>query len=123
MSSGFSRLERIAQLLQRELSILIQHSIDDPRLPKWISISAVHISPDLRFAKIYFTVLKDDPEKTAKILNGMAGFLRKNLASKIKLRVLPNLHFVYDESVAYGERLSRLIDKIDAGDSDKDDNL
>ena len=120
MNPGFSRLERVTQLLQRELSMLIQQNVDDPRLPKWVSISAVQVSRDLAHAKIYFTVLEESPEQTAKVLNSISGFLRKLLASKINLRVMPQLHFVYDESVTYGERLSRLIDKVNPGE--REDN-
>ena len=99
-------------MMQRELAQLIQHEIRDPDLPGIITLSAVKVAKDLSHAKIYFTALDGDPIKTAKGLNESAGFLRMLLAKAMTLRTVPQLHFVYDESVEYGRRLSRLIDDV-----------
>lgn len=143
------RIERVAALIQQQLSYLIQHEINDPSLPKFITITAVKLSLDLSYAKVYFTLLTNTPKQVfdtqdsaqageinyvpqssrtyketqqdnnlqvASSLNEAAWFLRHALAKSIKLRQVPKLHFVYDNSVEYGRRLNNLIDlanKID----------
>ena len=123
MSNDFKRTDRIAEMMQRKLSQLIQQEIKDPRLPSFVTISAVKVSADLSHAKVYFTVFNDDIEQTAAILNSAASYLRSALARTVKLRTVPQLHFVYDESIEYGRHLSRLIDDLNPPDkdSDKDD--
>ena len=120
MSSHFKRTDRIAEMMQRQLAQIIQQEIKDPRLPRFITISAVTVTRDLGHAKVYFTVFNDEPAETATILNTAASFLRSALAKTLTLRTVPQLHFIYDESVAYGKRLSRLID--DVNDTEQDDS-
>ncbi len=119
MSNDFKRTDRIAEMMQRKLAQLIQQEIKDPRLPNLITISAVKVARDLGHAKVYFTVFNDDPVQTAMILNTAASYLRSALAKTVTLRTVPQLHFIYDESIEYGKRLSRLIDEVN--DSEKDD--
>lgn len=111
MSSHFKRADRIAEEIKRKLAGLIPKEVKDPRLTGLITISAVKLSADLSYAKVYFTVFNDDKENARVILNAAAGFLRSILARSMSLRTVPELHFIYDESIEYGERLSRLIDK------------
>lgn len=118
MSNNFKRTDRIAEMMQRKLAQLIQQEIKDPRLPSLITISAVKVARDLGHAKVYFTVFNDDPKQTEVILNTAASYLRTALARSITLRTVPQLHFVYDESIEYGKRLSRLID--DVNDTEED---
>lgn len=119
----FSRTDRIAGTILRELSILLQTEIKDPRLPKFVTISEVTVTKDLSHAKVYFTVLNEDKELTLDVLNRSAKYLRGRLAKLIKLRTIPELHFVYDESVEYGKRISKIIDEIvPDNDSDEDQN-
>lgn len=118
MSKDFKRTDRVAEMMQRKLSQIIQQEIKDPRLPAFITISAVKVSADLGHAKVYFTVFNDDVEQTAAILNAAASYLRSALARSVKLRTVPQLHFVYDESIEYGRRLSRLIDEVNPSDTD-----
>ncbi|WP_419419586.1 30S ribosome-binding factor RbfA [Legionella sp. D16C41] len=112
MSNNFKRTDRIAEMIQRKLSQIIQQEIKDPRMPAFVTISAVKVSADLGHAKVYFTVLNSDVEQTAQILNTAASYLRTALARTINLRTVPQLHFVYDESLEYGRRLSKLIDDV-----------
>ncbi|MCC5014669.1 MULTISPECIES: 30S ribosome-binding factor RbfA [Legionella] len=118
MSKDFKRTDRVAEMMQRKLSQIIQQEIKDPRLPAFITISAVKVSADLGHAKVYFTVFNDDVEQTAGILNAAASYLRSALARSVKLRTVPQLHFVYDESIEYGRRLTRLIDEANPSDTD-----
>lgn len=118
MSNDFKRTDRVAEMMQRKLSQLIQQEIKDPRLPHFVTVSAVKVAADLSHAKVYFTVLSGEIKQTADILNSAASYLRTALARSIKLRTVPQLHFIYDESVEYGRRLSRLIDEANPSGND-----
>ncbi len=118
--SNFKRTDRIAEMIQRKLAQIIPQEVRDPRLKGIITISAVKVAADLGHAKIYFTIFNDDRVLAQTVLNAAAGYLRSALARSITLRTVPQLHFIYDESIEYGERLSRLIDK--ANELNPDDN-
>ena len=110
MKKGQGRPQRLGDLIQREVSELIRMEVRDPRVGM-ITITSVDVSPDITHAKIFFTVL--EKEKLPATLEGLkrsAGFLRAQLAKRIKMYTTPELRFVYDESVERGDRLSRLID-------------
>lgn len=112
----FSRLDRIADQMQRELAVMIQREVKDPRLDAMITVSGVKVSKDLGYADVYVTVLgkEDNSEIIAEnmaILKQAAGFLRGRIGQSIKLRVIPQLRFHYDESVQRGQYLSSLIER------------
>lgn len=121
MSTAYSRTDRIAEMMQRKLAQIIRLEIKDPRLPNFLTISAVNVTKDLGHAKVYFTVLNGDPVQTTAILNAASSYLRTALARTISTRTVPQLHFIYDESIEYGERLSRLIDDVNPPDEHSDD--
>ena len=123
MAKDFSRTRRIGEQMQRELAILIQQEIQDPRLGM-VTVSAVEVSRDLAHAKVYITVLDDQQHDVAtslEVLNRAGGFLRHELGRRMTLRTLPALHFVYDESMARGNALSRLIDEAVKSDKPSDE--
>jgi ribosome-binding factor A len=108
--------------MQRELAALIRTEIKDPRLGM-VTVSAVQVSRDLSHAKVFISVLGDAEAKqlSLQILNKAAGFLRHALGQQMIVRNVPQLHFVYDESIERGSRLSALIDaavKSDQHDGD-----
>ncbi|MGL6036126.1 MAG: 30S ribosome-binding factor RbfA [Legionella sp.] len=121
MSNNFKRTDRIAEMIQRKLAQIIPQEVRDPRLKGFITISAVKVAADLGHAKVYFTVFNDDKELAAAILNAAASYLRSALARSITLRTVPQLHFIYDESIEYGEQLSRLIDKVNVTPPENDE--
>ncbi len=123
MSNGYKRTDRIAELIRRKLAQIIQMELKDPRLPGFVTVSAVKLSADLSHAKVYFTVLNDDRELALSVLNSASSFLRTSLARTVKLRTIPQLHFVYDESIEYGHRLSRLIDEANPESNEDDEAL
>ena len=107
-SSG--RPQKLADLIQRELADLIAREMRDPRVGM-LTITSVDVSPDLSHAKVFFTLLDQKQlEETLRGLKRSAGFLRSQLAKRIKLYTTPEIRFAYDESVERGDRLSRLID-------------
>jgi ribosome-binding factor A len=118
MKKQFKRTDRVAEFLQRELSQLIQLEIKDPRLPQFVTISSVNVSADLNYAKVYFTLLAGDKHQTTIILNNAASYLRSLLAKVMKMYTVPQLSFVYDESLEYGRHLSKLIDEANPNDGE-----
>jgi ribosome-binding factor A len=107
---GQGRPQKLGDQIQRELSELLARQLRDPRVGM-VTITSVDVSPDFSHAKVFFTILeKDKLEDTLHGLRRAAGFLRSQLASRIKLYITPELRFEYDESVERGDRLSRLID-------------
>ena len=110
MKKGQGRTQRLGDLIQRDLSELIRLELRDPRVGM-LTITSVDVSPDMSHAKVFFTMLdKDKLEDTLHGLKRSAGFLRSQLAKRIKMYTTPELRFEYDESVERGDRLSRLID-------------
>ncbi|MCQ4296724.1 30S ribosome-binding factor RbfA [Pseudomonas stutzeri] len=120
MAKEFSRTQRIGDQMQRELALLIQREIKDPRLGL-VTITAVDVSRDLSHAKIFITIMGQDDDQEAvkgnlRILNDAAGFLRMQLGKSMKLRAVPQLHFNYDASIRRGVELSSLIERAVAED-------
>lgn len=122
MAADFKRTDRIAEFIMRELSVLIQRGVKDPRLPKFVTITTVKVSKDFSHAKVYFTAFGSDAQEVLQILNGASGYLRTLLAKSMKLRIVPELHFVYDESIEYAKHLSRLIDEVNPPTENSEDN-
>jgi ribosome-binding factor A len=113
MSDG-GRAERIGAELLRELAVLLRTEVKDPRIGS-VTLQEVRVSRDLAHAKVYFTCFPLDQcgEEQEQVLNGaLAGFLRRALARRVRLRTVPQLHFVHDTSVLEGERLAALIDSV-----------
>ena len=116
MPFEFHRSTKVAGLIGKELALLIQHYLQDPRLGL-VTISDVKVSRDLSFADVYFTVLpKDESNVAERVLIGAAGFLRRELSSRISLRIIPKLRFHYDNTGEIGARLADAIDKAVASD-------
>jgi len=109
MKAPSKRTLRVAELIQRKLAQLIQVECKDPRLPSWITISAVDVSADFSYAKVYFTVLQSDPQQALSALNAASSFLRSQLAKTLTIRIVPQLVFVHDESLEYGRRMNAII--------------
>ncbi|MHB1591357.1 MAG: 30S ribosome-binding factor RbfA [Sulfuricella sp.] len=117
MGKAFLRTGRVAEQIQRELAELIQMEVKDPRVGM-VTLTGVEVTQDYAHAKVYFTTMKSAeqaPEAQAG-LEHAAGFLRSQLAHRMKLRIMPQLHFIYDISVEHGVRLSQLIDEAVSSD-------
>jgi ribosome-binding factor A len=112
--SDGGRAERVGAELLRELALLLRSEVRDPRLGP-VTLQEVRVSRDLAHAKVYFTCFPLDEcgDEQVKLLNGaLAGFLRHELSRRVRLRTVPQLHFVHDTSVREGERLAALIDSV-----------
>jgi ribosome-binding factor A len=110
MAKSYARVDRIGDLVLREVARFLQRETNDPRLRE-VSLTGVKVSRDKSKAKIYFTVFdKDTAPEVQKVLNKAAGFYRSLLAKSSMLRHTPVLDFEYDASILYGAELSQLID-------------
>lgn len=115
-SHGFSRSERVAEQIRRDLAVLIRERVKDPRVGM-VTLLDVQVSKDLGHAKVWFDVLDAEQAEVAEeTLNHAAGFLRRELGRGLKLRVTPELRFFYDDTQIKGNTLSALIDKAVADD-------
>jgi ribosome-binding factor A len=123
---GFSRSDRIAEQVRRELTDLLRSEVKDPRLAPHLSLMTltdVEVSTDYSHAKVFYTTLGDESAKNelSKGLERLAGFLRRELGKRIRLHHTPQLHFAFDSSVERGTHLSQLIDAAVASDQKSDD--
>lgn len=113
MAKDYSRTDRVGQQYQREIAMILQREIKDPRV-SMVTVSEVEVSRDLAYTKVFVTFFNDEPEqiKTAlKVLNDAAGFIRSLLGKRIRARIIPELRFVHDPSLNEGIRMSRLVDE------------
>ncbi len=118
MPRDFKRTDRVGSQMQRELAELIRTELQDPRLGM-VTLQEVRVVRDFSQAKVFFTALGGelDPRSVAIVLNQAAPFLRHELGRRIKLRTIPALKFVYDESIDRGARLTALIEDAVEQDS------
>ncbi|CAJ1806176.1 30S ribosome-binding factor RbfA [Aeromonas jandaei] len=113
MAREFSRTRRVGQQIQREIALILQREVKDPRIGM-VTVSDVEVSRDLNYAKIYVTFLQleNDAERInegLKALTEAAGYIRSLLGSAMRLRVVPELRFFYDQTLVEGMRLSNLV--------------
>ncbi len=108
------RLQRVNELLLRELSDLIQHHLNDPRVAMMTSVTEVDTSQDLHYSKVYVSVMGAEQERrdTMAALTAASKFLQRMLKDRVTLRYIPNLHFVSDTSIERGARLQELIKQV-----------
>lgn len=117
MKRQSQRAQRVADQIQRELADLIANGVKDPRVGR-VTLTAVDVSADLSHATVRFTHLagKEHAAEAVAALKRTAGFLRSELSHRLDLYSVPQLHFVYDDSIESGMRLSQLIDDAVAAD-------
>ncbi len=113
---SFNRLDRIKEEVKREMSAIIRE-LKDPRIAPMTSVVAADVSKDLKYAKIYISVMGTDEEKknTLAALKSATGFIKKEIGSRLDLRCVPQPSFVIDASIDYGMHINELINKINDG--------
>jgi len=120
MPKEFSRSQRVAEQIRRELAELIRLEVKDPRVG-FITLTDVEITPDYAHAKVFFTSMTGE-QGLDEILVGLrraSGFLRRELGRRVRIHTLPELHFQYDASVERGSRMSQLIDQVVREDDER----
>ncbi len=124
MGKDFSRTDRVAHQLQKEIALILQREVKDPRIGM-VTVSDVQISRDLAYAKVFVTFLTVDeqaPTESLKALNEASGYIRSLVGKAIRLRITPELTFVFDESLTEGIRISNLVSKAVRSDNERRDD-
>lgn len=116
------RQGRINDEMQKEISEILRE-VKDPRVSgAFISITGVEATPDLKFAKVYYSVLMGDKKEIGKGLKSSAGYIRGQLARRINLRMTPELSFFEDNSIAYGAHISKILSGIEISKEDDEND-
>lgn len=119
------RLGRISEEVRRVVSEVIANNLKDPRVNPMTTVTKVEVTRDLRYAKIYISVLGDEKEKqeTVEGLENAKGYIRREIGSRIDLRYAPEPMFYLDESIEKGIYMSKLIDEVNKNSNYKEDNM
>ncbi len=121
MAREFSRSQRVAQEMQKELAIILQREIKDPRLVM-VTVSGVELSRDLAYGKVFVTFLNDDEEAVKEglaALSDATGYIRILLGKAMRLRIVPELTFAYDSSLVDGIKMSSLVSRVIKSDNER----
>lgn len=106
------KIERLNHAFQEEISMILMTEIKDEDI-KFVTITGVETTSDLGLAKVYFTVLDDTKkEQTLEALKGAASFIRGELSKRVEIRHTPELKFIYDTSIEYGNHIEKIIEQI-----------
>ena len=106
------RIKRLNHAFMEGISMILMEEVRDEDL-KFVTITGCDITNDLSYAKVYFTVLdKDKKEKVLEDINNASSFIRGKLSERIEIRHTPELKFIYDDSIEYGEKIEKIIDKL-----------
>lgn len=112
------RIERLESTFQEELSMILMTEVKDEDI-RFVTITGCDITSDLSFAKVYVTILEEEKKKEIlEKLNNAAAFIRGKLSERVEIRHTPELKFVYDDSIAYGEKIEKIIDEIHEKEND-----
>ena len=124
MAREYARTDRVGQQIQKEIAVILMREIKDPRL-SMTTVSAVELTRDLAYAKIFVTFFNDNADEIKESLDVLAeaeGYIRSLLGKRLRARIMPHLRFVYDSSMSEGVRMSALVDKAVASDKKSDDS-
>ncbi|MGB4610846.1 MAG: 30S ribosome-binding factor RbfA [Saccharofermentanales bacterium] len=113
------RSDRVGEEIKKVVAELIQNEIEDPRLPDFTTVTAVEVTRDLSYATIYVSALGDGEQITAtlNVMESAKKFIRYRIGQEIRLRNVPEIRFKYDNSIAEGNRMSKIIDEVIARDN------
>jgi len=108
------RVERLSKAIQQEISRLLEKDINDPRLSSLISITAVALSEDLRHARVYVSMLGDEEARTQALkgFEAASKFIKKEVATNLRMRVAPDFIFSYDDSIERGSEVLKLLQDV-----------
>ena len=110
---SFKRADRVADLIKAEISDILLKEVNDPQVRE-VTVTDVKVTDDLRQAKVFFVRIGENicNEETTKGLQRATGFLRRELGKRLRLRYVPEIKFIFDESFEYGDHINRLLAEI-----------
>ena len=122
MNKNTNRLGRVNEELKKELSQIINYELKNPDVTGMVSVTKVKVTPDLKYAKVYVSVLNSkNLKKTLQGLKDSSGFMRSRIAKIVNLRITPELVFEYDDSIVYGEKIDAILKEIKEKENKKQD--
>jgi ribosome-binding factor A len=115
------RIRKVEIDLKREISFIINNKIKDPRIG-FITITDTKLSPDYKWLDVFVSVMGDkrETEESLKALDRCCGFIKRNLPKKLRLKSMPSIKFLYDESIDEGMKISRILDRLDKDKRDQE---
>lgn len=121
---GYQRIDRISEEVRREVDAIIRGELGDPRVAGTFSVTRAEVTGDLRYAKIYVSVLEDDRrEPLIAALKNAKGFIRRELGRRMIIRYTPELIFVSDNNIAYGVHIAEVLSEVGASGKREEDTL
>src|SRR4030042_3525928 len=109
----YKRSQRVSDLLREEIADIAIHRLKDPRIG-FITITGVDVTDDIKMAKIFVSVLKNEDKKTTlDILNSAKSFIRSELSKRLRMKSIPSIEFMLDSSIEYGDKIDKLLKKIE----------
>jgi len=110
---NYKRADRVGDVVRAEISNMVLKDLKDPRIGM-VTITRVKISDDLKTAKVFFSVIGDekDREKSKQGLERASGFIKRELGKRLRLKYLPDIKFIWDDSIEYGIRISKMLEKL-----------
>ena len=124
MAREYARTDRVGQQIQKEIAVILMREIKDPRL-SMTTVSAVEVTRDLAYAKVFVTFFNDNADEIKASLEVLAeaeGYIRSLLGKRLRARIMPHLRFIYDSSMSEGVRMSALVDQAVASDKGSSDS-
>ena len=119
---SYQRIDRISEEVRREVDRIIREELSDPRIGGTFSVTRADVTRDLRYAKIYVSVLEDDKrEDLMKALKSASGYIRRALGKGILIRYAPELSFVSDQNIAYGVHIANVLQQAQKTENIADD--
>jgi ribosome-binding factor A len=118
------RPEKVAHLMRREVADILENRMRDPRLGSTVTVTDVEVTQDLSFARVYVTVLGDEAARAQAMetLARASGFVRREIGGRLDLREVPEIRFVYDDSLDRGHRVEDLLRRIEKGEPAPDED-
>ncbi len=115
---SFQRTDRLAEEIQREVDDIIRHELNDPRIDGTYSVTRVEVTRDLRYAKVFVSILEDDKRgPLMEALDSARGYIRRTLGKNMRLRYTPEVLFVSDQNIAYGVHIAQVLSEVTKGEN------
>ena len=113
----YKRSKRVSDLLRKEVADIIMYKLKDPRIG-FITVTGVDVTDDIKIARVYVSILKDDERKTTiDILNSAKSFIRSELSKRLRMKFIPSIEFRLDTSIEYGNKIEKLLKEAGEGES------
>ncbi len=110
---GSERGKRVGDRIREEICDLLLRKVKDPRIG-FVTVTGVDLSPNLRFAKVYYSLLgtQEDRQRAEQGLKSASGFIKRELGARLQLKFVPDIVFLFDESLEYGDRMERILREL-----------